>query len=56
MNMPNKRRQAPFIYKIAYLNLKFIYRTLLTVKYNKEAAKVLKKHAYGTSRPTISNI
>lgn len=54
MQTPNKRRQAPFIYKIAYHKFNLTYRTLLTVEYNKEASNTLIKHAYGTSLPTIS--
>ena len=54
MNALNKRRQAPFIYKTTYLNFNLTYRTLLTVEYNKEDIKVLKKHAYGTCLPTVS--
>lgn len=54
MNALNKRRQAPFIYKIVYHKFNLTYRTLLTVEYNKEASNRLIKHAYGTSLPTIS--
>lgn len=53
MNRHNRRRQAPFIYKITYLTFNLIHRTLLTVKYNKEALKALKKHANEASLPTI---
>ena len=53
MNRLNKRRQAPFIYKIVFLTFKLIHRTLLTVEYNKEALKTLKKHANDASLPTI---
>lgn len=39
----NKRRLTPFIDKIQFSNSKFIYNTLLTVKYSKEVVSTLKE-------------